>query len=280
MGGHPAYKLIGAYTSSKTGNKYTFIETGFVTGSSIYYIYELYHSDQYFNYLPIIDKMINSFAINNATRGTSSTTSPNLPSTGYPVSNNTTEATAGTIIPSGQNGFNIYQNSNMNIKLTYPNNWNISEFNNTFIIYPIKTDTVLSGIKPIFSVTALDSSIFGSFDDALLSFLHYQTTNKTNFTPIEMTTTKVSKDNINARMAIFTYDYNKYGKIKEMSVFTKSGNNIYKFSYTTDEYNYPIYLPIILNMLSSLEFTNSTYNSNTIQGQNTTTLPLGSTSID
>jgi hypothetical protein len=277
LAGKPAYKLVGTYTNSQSGIKRTLIETGTVVGSSIYYIEVLVDADQYFNYLPIINNMIGSYQINNATNNTSSTSSTPS-SVVYPTSNNTL-ATAGTITPSGQNGFNIYQNSNMNIKLTYPNNWNISEFNNTFIIYPIKTDNVLSRIKPIFSVTAIDSSMFGSLDNALLSFLHYQATNKTNFNPIETTSTTVSKNNINARMAIYTYDDNKYGKTKEMSVFTTSGNNVYKFSYVTDEYNYPIYLPIILNMLNSLEFPNSTNNSNMIQGQNTK-LPLGSTSID
>ena len=63
----PVYKIVGTYTSSTSGNKKTLIETGTMIGSSIYYIQVLVDSDQYFNYLPTINNMINSYQINNNT---------------------------------------------------------------------------------------------------------------------------------------------------------------------------------------------------------------------
>ena len=100
MGGQPAYKLIGTYTDSGPAVKFTVIETGTVVGFRIYYIYALVKADQYFNYLPIIDKMINSFAINNATKSTSSTTSP-------PIVTN----------------YVNYTNTNYGVSIQYPSNW-------------------------------------------------------------------------------------------------------------------------------------------------------------
>src|SRR6476469_8125499 len=63
--GYPAYKLIGIFTDPNSGIIFNTIETGVIVGSSVYYIYALVESDQYFNYLPIINNMINSFQINN-----------------------------------------------------------------------------------------------------------------------------------------------------------------------------------------------------------------------
>jgi hypothetical protein len=268
--GYPAYKLIGIFTDPNSGIIFNTIETGVIVGSSVYYIYALVESDQYFNYLPIINNIINSFQINN---NNNLTTSGSSGAYQTPTTNSTIPV--GTITPSDQNGFNLYENPNLNIKLTYPNNWNVSENNDTLFLYPTKIDNIVPGLKPFFMITTFDASGVESSDKALLSILHYATTNKTNFTPIQSTSLKVSKDNTYASMAIYSYDDSIYGNIKEMTVVAIKGNVGYMFVFSTDQYNYQIYLPIILNMLSSLEFPNSTIGPNITQGQQQSTyLPL------
>ena len=85
--------------------------------------------------------MMNLFQINS--NNTSSSTSLGA----YNVSKHGT-ISIGTITPSGQNGFNLYENPNLNIKLTYPDNWNVSENNDTLFLYPAKIDMIL--IKAVF----------------------------------------------------------------------------------------------------------------------------------
>jgi hypothetical protein len=267
LGGYPAYKIVGTFTNPDTDNNQEFIDTGIVVGSSVYYFSIIVDTDQYYTYLPIINDMMNSFQINS--NNTSSSTSLGA----YNVSNST--ISIGTITPSGQNGFNLYENPNLNIKLTYPDNWNVSENNDTLFLYPAKIDNIVPGLKPFFMVTTFDASGVESSDKALLSILQYDATQKTKFTPIQSTSLKVSKDNINAPMAIYSYDDSTYGNVKEMTVVAIKGNVGYIFVFNTDQYNYSIYLPIILNMLSSLEFPNSTIGSNITQGQQQSThLPL------
>ena len=82
--------------------------------------------------------------------------------------------------------------------------------------------------------TTFDASGVESSDKALLSILQYDATQKTKFTPIQSTSLKVSKDNINAPMAIYSYDDSTYGNVKEMTVVTIKGNVGYIFVFNTD----------------------------------------------
>ena len=176
--------------------------------------------------------MINSFQINSNNNNNNLTTSGSSGAYQTPTTNRTIPV--GTITPSDQNGSNLYENPNLNIKLTYPNNWNVSENNDTLFLYPAKIDNIGPGLKPIFMITTFDASGVESSDEALLSILHYATTNKTNFTPIQSTSLKVSKDNIYASMAIYSYDDSIYGNIKEMTVVAIKGNVGYMFVFRTD----------------------------------------------
>jgi YVTN family beta-propeller protein len=62
IAGQPAYSLVFTYTSSSSHINYVVIETGTVVNNSkVDWIYVLIEADHYSNYLPIVEKMINSF---------------------------------------------------------------------------------------------------------------------------------------------------------------------------------------------------------------------------
>ncbi|MGC1928534.1 MAG: hypothetical protein WA667_06130 [Candidatus Nitrosopolaris sp.] len=62
LAGQSAFKLLGTYTTSY-GIDQKVVETGTIVGSKVYYIKALIDADQYSNYIPIVEQMINSYTL-------------------------------------------------------------------------------------------------------------------------------------------------------------------------------------------------------------------------
>jgi hypothetical protein len=62
LAGQAAYIFVFEYTTS-SGLPVKAVETGTIVGSKVYYIQTLIDADQYFIYIPTVQKMIYSFTI-------------------------------------------------------------------------------------------------------------------------------------------------------------------------------------------------------------------------
>lgn len=134
LAGQQAYKLIGIYTDP-AGIKNTAIEIGTKVGSSIYYIQTLVDSDQYFNYLPVINNMTNSFTLNVPSNGTmqSNTTVPVQNNSGINNSQGSTNNSSSTSNTSPSTTATIATGSN---------NTSISELYNKVKDSVVSIDTI------------------------------------------------------------------------------------------------------------------------------------------
>jgi PsbP-like protein len=74
LAGRPAYRVVLTATNPYSGIIYTTIETGTIIGSKVYYIHSLVIADQYSNYFPIIQKMIDSLEIQPTQQSSSNVT--------------------------------------------------------------------------------------------------------------------------------------------------------------------------------------------------------------
>jgi hypothetical protein len=61
LGGKPAYKLV--YTDVEDGINYKTMEIGTITADRLYYVEYLAEEEQYPDYLPTVQKMIDSLKI-------------------------------------------------------------------------------------------------------------------------------------------------------------------------------------------------------------------------
>src|SRR6185437_723213 len=78
LANHRAYKL--EFTSNYNGINKTIIETGTIIGSKVYYINVIVDTDQYSKYLPMIQKMIDTFQVGSSNDSAINTNNINLPS--------------------------------------------------------------------------------------------------------------------------------------------------------------------------------------------------------
>ena len=171
------------------------------------------------NYLPTIQKMIDSFEI--------------------------------SIGITGGNPFLTYQNnSTLGIAIQYPSNWERTEDgngNSVLFLSPSesKSDKVLESL----SIKAFPNNV--SLSKLADRSINYYKQNYIGFHLIEsnLITFKLSL----AYMLKYTYTDMLFGKGMRIDIGTTSGNKLYVISYFAEPAKFSLYLPTIQKMIDSLE---------------------------
>jgi hypothetical protein len=162
-------------------------------------------------------------------------------------------------------GNGVYQNSTYGIKMQYPPEWNVTEFNNTA---GARTKLVVGFLSPIgvqsisdrnsesvvVGVENLSSSNMGlaPYTTLQLSLLSQVTQ---DFNLLESHPTTLA--NNPAHQIVYTETVGPL-KLKKMQVWTLMDGKAYIINYGADEPSYPSQLPTARRMLDSFEIINST----------------------
>jgi hypothetical protein len=164
----------------------------------------------------------------------------------------------------GNGGMLVYQNSTYGIKMQYPPEWNVTEFNNTLAA---STKLVVGFLSPIGVQSISDrnpeSVVVGvenvsrnmglaPYTTLQISLLSEATQ---DFNLLESHPTTLA--NNPAHQIVYTETVGPL-KLKKMQVWTVKDGTAYIIVYGADEPSYPSQLPTVRRMLDSFEIINST----------------------
>jgi hypothetical protein len=164
----------------------------------------------------------------------------------------------------GNGGMLVYQNSTYGIKMQYPPEWNVTEFNNT---RAVSTKLVVGFLSPIGVQSISDrnsesvvvgvenvSSNMGlaPYTTLQISLLSEATQ---DFNLLESHPTTLA--NNPAHQIVYTETVGPL-ILKKMQVWTLKDGTAYIIVYGADEASYPSQLPTVRRMLDSFEIINST----------------------
>jgi hypothetical protein len=174
-----------------------------------------------------------------------------------PIQSNITNGTNG-------GGMLVYQNNTYGIKMQYPSEWQLGQFNNSaasptkFVVgflSPIglqrATDRIPENI--LVAVENLSSSNMGlaPYTALQLSLLSEETK---GFNLVESLPTTIA--NNPAHQIVYTEPLEQL-KLKKMQVWTVKDGMAYLIIYAADEADYPSQLPTVKKMLDSFEILNT-----------------------
>jgi hypothetical protein len=174
-----------------------------------------------------------------------------LLSSTYMTSYHATEAAAQT----PTKNFSMYDNSTSGIKIQYPSDWHIISSNDSLVrfITPAEndSDTYLEGLSISKPVTLCGNT---SLTDAMnrIAVNHVKSGAELNETkPI------VLKNGNSAYKLIYTFINPQFGMLKGQDILTINDNKLYAIQYTAQSLEYYNYLPIVQEMIDSLQILNS-----------------------
>jgi hypothetical protein len=238
LAGHSSYKLV--YTVTKDGTSYQSLEVGTIINHKIYRI--AYHTEtaKYSDYLPVIQKMIDSFEIVG-------------------------------VIP---NNFSVYQNPNFGIGIHYLSDWDFEEGeeikeNIADIITFSKNATKFSTRV---AINYLPISV--TLDEYLKKVIDNHDNDYTDFEAVESNTNSTLADRpaysltYSSKFKADEEDENDRQNettAKSMEIGTIIGNKVYFLVFDAEATKYNDYLPVIQKMIDSFKINIFPYNIN--QGQ-------------
>ncbi|MGC1135831.1 MAG: hypothetical protein WA941_23605 [Nitrososphaeraceae archaeon] len=221
-------------------------------GGSVYVLFYSAMPDKYSQYLPTIQKMIDSFQV--------------IESTTAPLSN-----------------FFTYENPTVGIRMQYPGDWQDQYFAPKWITpsqefgYRVEfispqSALVSSGVSAkdvaVFEIASILSPSVGGIDDksavlnkAANTILDGLAQNLVGFVFIESTPTTLLGSNNPAHKIVYTYLDPDLGRIKEMELITLGGEKnegMYVVTYSGKTTTYEFFLPTVQKMLDSMEVLFST----------------------
>jgi hypothetical protein len=257
LASQPAYKLVGIYTDP-FGIKNTVIETGTKVGNSIYYIQTVVESDQYFNYLPVINDMINSFKINNAFFSDNSAGPVKNPTNTSECMNAQTSYTNGTDAQnSGVTGRSlIYTNQYYGLRFSHTDAWKVIECNNRIEVIPSLFSNTNSSSKPLaklsiqqFNASAIDISNF------IYNYVNYLNNTGAAYLGVLEHGYTLYKNVPSYKLVLQYYDNSTGSLLKELNIITIQNNDIlYQFTYKANIDQYNKYVYAITKIINSIEF--------------------------
>lgn len=233
-----------------------------VVNSVMYDIQYVTDTDKQDRYLPILNKIVQSFKIStNLNLGdnmglSSSNSSKNIFFTF--CDNSLLNQNQGTDSPDAIGSF-TYENSFYGLKFSHSKSWKVVECNDHIEIVPsLSSSSLLSSglINADNPVAKLSIGLLNLTPDEnpFTSYLNYL--NSTNGQTLQLLEFKpfAYKGLPAYRITTIYYDYDEGSWKKEMSIFAPSDNLLYLFKYNTKEGLYSKYLSAITKMLNSIVF--------------------------
>jgi hypothetical protein len=178
-------------------------------------------------------------------------------------SNTTTNAAAATT-------FLTYKHPTAGIKIQYPNNWSVIEYNynsagnNTIVGFysPSKTASQLGNISGVSGhfVPYVDIYNFNSQNKSLNEIVNERLNRIRNNPEFILNDSKplTLTGNLSAYDLIYTTKAGGNELFKKMQVYTELKNKVYLLSFTSQEALFPNYLPTVRKIIDSMEIGNST----------------------
>jgi hypothetical protein len=268
LSGLPAYKLEFTYTYEEEGLddiKVKVLETGVILNNSkVYYIDFQAEEDQFDNYLPYINKAIDSFKIGKTTSDQETTVNPIQPilSDQQNTNNKTTPS----------HNFINYSNPEIGINfITYPEKYEIKDYskeanfvmyNDTFVPLLEITSPPTSGLDSqleYMQIAVIDSSDAVSIDDAKAFIDGVVSSLRTNssFELVEAPTSDLIDGSASIKATYKRIDDVSRLPIQLTAFAIPVNDKLYYVFYVTDPKQYDKYLPIFDTILNSIDLAES-----------------------
>jgi hypothetical protein len=223
------------FSSNFNGINRTTIESGALIGSKVFYIVATIDSDQYYKYVPIIQKMIESFQINNSKSFITNVNNNKLPS-----------------------NFIKYKNLEFGgIEMNYPENWSGYTNNSnpsSFVIFAPSGS--FKSNAPLVSLGFSNPHKTSNLETALNHITNYYRQNTLkNVHIIESDLNSTYLGGYPAFKVVVTASYKNQNRTV-MIIGAFIGSKLYQFEVMVSPDEYPTYLPIIQKMIDSFKVNN------------------------
>jgi PsbP-like protein len=240
IAGIPAYKTVS--TSTILGKHIQFMDIRLISNNKLYSITFGTGLTEYPLYLPIVQKMINSFEVNSSDVHT-----PNIE-----IENS-----------NGANSNLIYENPDFGIKLEYPSTWRKVDYHANFeqyggnilasFIAPQKNKP--SGILTVQILSVHTKNI----DPAQYDNLYLNSLRENKDFELNESNTNVTLGGNPAHMLKYIYTDESVGGVQNaLSIYTINGNRVYTITFQAPPEKYLAYLPTVQKMIESFEIRNIT----------------------
>jgi hypothetical protein len=174
---------------------------------------------------------------------------------------NKTSKTLGDTIRSSS----IYTNPIFGIKMIYPENWSVKNFvyyntsNNTIVAFfsPPKAGSQISNVSEMSSqfIPYLDIFVFDPKNISLAKIIENRINMIKNhdYFAIDESKEFSPKENMLAYLLVYSTTIGKEDLFKKLQLYTVFKDKVYLITFTSQENQFTSYLPIVLEMIKSLE---------------------------
>lgn len=256
LGGLPAYKLTYTYKDDSVfpplDEKVNVVGT--LVGNDAFFIRYYAQKNSYPNYLPIFNKMIESFKTNTGGPSTQEASGPSNPQeiqntqeNPLPTEQGNLKEFQGVSSPAGQ-GLMSYENQFFGIqKLTYPEGWSVYE-NET----SIQLTSPSKGISPATVRITTYLSENRTLEDFAADDYNYYSSNPNLYAILESKHIKLLGDQP-AHLEVVGFVDNQSRVFKDLTILSVKNRLLYVIDYVALDEQYQRYLPIVINLIKSLD---------------------------
>ena len=256
LGGLPAYKLTYTYRDDSVfpplDEKVNVVGT--LVGNDAFFIRYYAQKNSYPNYLPIFNKMIESFKTTTGGPSTQEASGPSNPQeiqntqeNPLPTEQGNLKEFQGVSSPAGQ-GLMSYENQFFGIqKLTYPEGWSVYE-NET----SIQLTSPSKGISPATVRITTYLSENRTLEDFAADDYNYYSSNPNLYAILESKHIKLLGDQP-AHLEVVGFVDNQSRVFKDLTILSVKNRLLYVIDYVALDEQYQRYLPIVINLIKSLD---------------------------
>jgi hypothetical protein len=256
LGGLPAYKLTYTYrddsVSPPLDEKVNVVGT--LVGNDAFFIRYYAQKNSYPNYLPIFNKMIESFKTTTGGLNTQEASGPSNPQeiqntqeNPLPTEQGNLKEFQGVSSPAGQ-GLMSYENQFFGIqKLTYPEGWSVYE-NET----SIQLTSPSKGISPATVRITTYLSENRTLEDFAADDYNYYSSNPNLYAILESKHIKLLGDQP-AHLEVVGFVDNQSRVFKDLTILSVKNRLLYVIDYVALDEKYQRYLPVVINLIKSLD---------------------------
>jgi hypothetical protein len=145
------------------------------------------------------------------------------------------------------------------VQIAYPDEWLVNDLGNGTVRFssPLRTDLMRFTVNVVNLPAFIENMTLNDIVELNLNTSRQQLS---NFSLLESNATIVSSENQSAYKIVYintNKDPDFPLKFKTMQVFTIKDDQLYTFSYVSEESQYGRYLPTIENMIDSITFTDN-----------------------
>lgn len=261
--GRPAYRILS--TTVLDGITYKILEIGTIIGNNVYIVTYNAEETESSKYQSLAEDMVNSFQVvglsdNNISAGDGGAIGDTIPGN-MTLGENTTIGS--NIIADTSNmtltnqtalssPFVSYENTTYGIRMQYPTNWEIQEYDgNLIFLSPLESDvdTFREGLGIIIQSTPSEGMILDNFVNTTLDTLIQTIPNLQVITSFQ---TNLA-NSVPAHLVEYTWTNPQNNiEMKTMEVYAIANGKSYIISYGAPQEKYDRYLPTIQSMIQRL----------------------------